>query len=106
MTITQTHHVRKNSKAFRKPSHIFVWQKGEGIIENLMNRRCRPHTVWRKLITAKLADLGLPADVRLSWSQKCGCSCGCSPGFRLTREGRPFRHLTPDGVTDIHLTVE
>jgi hypothetical protein len=22
--------------------------------------------------------------IKASWSQNCGCSCGCSPGFRLT----------------------
>ena len=27
-----------------------------------------------------------PEDIKAAWSHKCGCSCGCSPGFKVRRK--------------------
>jgi hypothetical protein len=80
-----------------KKARVYVWPEGESIIENLQNRRTRPHTVYRKeVIPGVLAALGLPADTRVKWSQYAGCSCPCSPGFVI--DGAHGR--------DVHVTVE
>lgn len=63
-------------------TRVYVWTEGETIIENLQNRRQRPHTIYKKeLIPVVLWRMGLPADTKVRWSQKAGCGCGCSPGF-------------------------
>ena len=84
----------------------YVWPKGETVMENLQNRRIRPVDAYREAVNEVLQTLakGMPAwqaklvlDKKPRWSQKAGCSCGCSPGFLLSE------HL-PDG--DIHIEVE
>lgn len=71
----------------RRTAHCYIFPVGEGIIGNLMNRRSRPHLEWKKLMPEILEKAGLSAEeiksIKPSWSQKCGCSCGCSPGFKL-----------------------
>lgn len=63
-------------------TRIYVHPERETVLENLENRRNRPWQEWRKsAVPVALAALGLPSDTRVSWSQKAGCSCGCSPGF-------------------------
>lgn len=59
----------------------------ETIVENLFNRHYRPKKALRELLPEVFAKAGVHPDaihacVRQSrWSQKAGCSCGCSPGF-------------------------
>jgi len=40
----------------------------------------------REIAQTTLCALGFE-DVKASWSQKAGCSCGCSPGFVLRGPG-------------------
>ena len=66
----------------QKPSHIYVWAKGETLIENLENRKCRPYMIYKKEIMPEvLRQMGLDSFTKVRWSQKAGCSCGCSPAF-------------------------
>ena len=71
----------------RATAHCYIFPTGEGILDNLMNRRNRPYTEWKKLMPEILKKAGLsPKEIKQikpSWSQKCGCGCGCSPGFKL-----------------------
>jgi hypothetical protein len=62
---------------------VYLHPAGETILENFTSgRRTRPYTTFRKeLMPEVLVRLGLPADTKISWSRKAGCSCGCSPGF-------------------------
>ncbi len=47
----------------------------------------KPHLVFRKeVIPEVLKRMGCP-DAKVSWSQKAGCSCGCSPGFIVKHPG-------------------
>lgn len=71
-------------------TRIFIFEKGEGILENLMKRHSRPYEEYKKevlpLVKAWLAanrpDVNeLEIGRHVGWSQKAGCSCGCSPGF-------------------------
>jgi hypothetical protein len=64
--------------------HVFVEEGTETMLDNLMNRGSRPVEQWRVLATRTMRELGLDpqeAYLKLRWSQKAGCSCGCSPGF-------------------------
>lgn len=71
--------------------------KAEDVVEQMINRRRRPYTEYRKQVMPKvLKELGYPADTKYRWSQRCGCDCGCSPGFIL-KEGWD---------EDIYVTVE
>lgn len=75
--------------ARQKTAHCYFFLTGESIVENLQNRRNRPHKEYKKLLSevfskTQFADLWKAGHIKASWSQKCGCSCGCSPGFRLT----------------------
>lgn len=76
----------------REPAVVYFWPKGETLMENLDNRRRRPFNEYRKLkdevVSAVTATGGLEAwqltglrDSKWRWSQRAGCSCGCSPGF-------------------------
>jgi hypothetical protein len=70
------------SEEMDKKARIYIFPEGEGIYENLMNRCQRPHTTYRKeVIPSVLAEMGLPANTKVRWSQYAGCSCPCSPGF-------------------------
>lgn len=61
-------------------TRVYIFVKGETVLENLQNRRHRPVTVYKKEIIPQL-KAHFPDGVKFSWSQKAGCSCGCSPGF-------------------------
>lgn len=74
----------RDHKYRNRATRLYVWIKDETIWENLQNRRVRPYTVWRKeIVPTVLQALELPADTKVRWSRKAGCSCGCSPGFIL-----------------------
>ena len=42
--------------------------------------------IVQKILSARGAAMGIPADVKVTFSQKAGCSCGCSPGFVLDHQ--------------------
>jgi hypothetical protein len=51
------------------------------VLEDLANRKRRPHHIWRPRVAEALSRIGIQFGY-LSWSQKAGCSmCPCSPGF-------------------------
>jgi hypothetical protein len=84
-------------REYSKQTRIYVWPQGETIMENLMNRKQREHTVYKKeVIPGVLEAMGLPADTKVRWSQYAGCSCPCSPGFVVDGHSRH----------DVHVTVE
>lgn len=63
-------------------SRVYVWPQGESLIDNLMNRRSRPINDFRSVASRALSGMGVDlAKIEMKWSQKAGCSCGCSPGF-------------------------
>jgi hypothetical protein len=50
------------------------------VLEDLENRFRRPAQVYRPHVEDALARIGVD-HAGLRWSQRAGCSCGCSPGF-------------------------
>lgn len=69
-------------RARNRKARVYIFPKGETVLDNLTNRWARPATVYKKeVIPHVLTAMGLAADTKVRWSQKAGCSCGCSPGF-------------------------
>jgi len=71
-------------REFDAKPRLYISVDSESMAENFAFRFDRPVAEYRKLLPQILAALGLPADTKAAWSQKAGCSCGCSPGFILT----------------------
>jgi hypothetical protein len=80
---------RIDSSERQKTARCYFFPKGESIIENLQNRRSRPHKEYRKLLPEVFKSddvinkLWKDGHIKASWSQYAGCSCGCSSGFIL-----------------------
>lgn len=73
---------KRATKEKHRSAQIHIFLSGEKLIDNLMNRRQRPYTMYRKeLIPQILKEMKLPANTKVFWRQNAGCSCGCSPGF-------------------------
>lgn len=81
---------------------IHIWQRGETVFENLVNRRCRPYTTYRKEILPLLVkQYPMLAEFRISWSQRAGCSCPCSPGFIVLPKKGEWRRWRSDLCVEI-----
>lgn len=88
---------KPNAHEYFHRARVYVDLDGESVLENMQNRRERPYNVYKTEVLPTLFRLlGIPAATKLSWSQKAGCSCPCSPGFIDNNEVLPF---------DIHVTV-
>lgn len=73
---------RPNRDSRRSKTRIYVWAEKESVLENLANRRSRPHQLYKKHVMAEILErANLPVVTKVRWSQTAGCSCGCSPGF-------------------------
>ncbi|MFA5999854.1 MAG: hypothetical protein WC783_02645 [Candidatus Paceibacterota bacterium] len=66
-----------------KSSTVYFFPKGENLVENLRNREYRPNKIYSKFLPFVFKQIGLPYPKKISWSQVAGCSCGCSPGFKI-----------------------
>lgn len=64
-----------------KRTIVYFGHKGESIMENLIARRFRPRDLYATYLPEVAEKLGLARTAKFRWSQKAGCSCGCSPGF-------------------------
>ena len=87
---------RGRRQFYNQETHIHVGITNENVLENLINRRQRPYTTWKKELLPLVAKLifeetGLIMGSSISWNQRLGCSCPCSPGFKTSlydEEGR------------------
>lgn len=73
-----------NTKGHRaRTTKLYVFPEGETLLENLYNRKHRPISVYRKAAKKALEKItaGTEREIKLRWSQRCGCTCPCSPGF-------------------------
>lgn len=86
-------------------SKMYIWPENETVFENLMNRRQRPVTFYKKeiipvileRIKTEFPDYSISTDPKKwGWRQKCGCTCPCSPGFINIQSGAPY---------DIHVQI-
>lgn len=96
---------QKNDELWHK-TRVYIFIDGENIMENLAKRRMRPYNVWKKevlpLVLKKLNLEGWKA----SWSQKAGCSCGCSPGFFLYKESKDKKYREYHQGRNIFVHIE
>lgn len=98
--VTKRSVTHERGRPFRpQKSKIYISVSGESVIQNLMNRRQRPYTSYKKeLMPEILEKCNLPKDTKVSWSQKAGCACGCSPGF-IIQDG-PWGNMFFVSVTE------
>lgn len=106
---------KRSGEPNRENPKIYFWPKGEGVMDNLINRRNRPYEAWKELIPEviemlKESDpeayeyLSNPV-IKWGWSKNCGCSmCPCSPGFIGTDPSRSYSKFYPRPYT-LHVTV-
>ena len=82
-------------------TRVYIWPEGETILENFANRRSRPINEYRSVLRQAFAQEGIDASkLEYRWSQKAGCSCGCSPGFIIDGWSEKLSH------NDVHVTVK
>jgi hypothetical protein len=91
-------------KEWNSGTRIYVSEVGESVFENLENRFGRPVKEYRAAVLEALKSIGI-TDHKVSWSQKAGCSCGCSPGFILRVKEGVVRHVAEDGFTPVDIYV-
>jgi len=94
---------RPSTMTFRelsKTTRVYFFPKDENFLDNLVNRKHRPHQIWRKMLPGVLAQLGI-SGAKAKWSQKAGCRCPCSPGFILDVSVNDGDH----NRVDIYVTV-
>lgn len=82
-------------REYNSKPRVYVSPKGETVLENFAKRTERPITTYRHAAKQALKELGIEGQLR--WSQKAGCSCGCSPGFVLSTD--------EDGRFDIFVEI-
>lgn len=92
---------RDKNQFLNRQTNVYVHIKNEDITDEMMNRRTRPYTQWKKNLMPLAAKLifeetGLIMSSEISWSQKLGCSCPCSPGFKtsMKHNGNPAEAYT------------
>lgn len=77
------------------------------VLEDLENRRRRPHSVWRKAVRELFAESGIPFDLSvMGWTQFAGCACGCSPGFVIERQTVAEHGIAPWTAFDVYVTLK
>ena len=88
----------------KKPrnSRIHVFHKGVGpeSLFGIANRARwnHPADLYRQVVVPEaLKALNLPLSTPIRWSQKAGCSCGCSPGFIVSDN---------EGHKEVFVTIE
>ena len=87
-------------REYNAKPRIHFFPEGESIFQNLCFRHDRPYEIYRQFLPRVLEALGLPPDTSCRWSQKAGCSCGCSPGFIVQYDGVVHKdaYVTVKGV--------
>jgi len=63
-----------------KKMRIYLFPQNETVWENLKNRRNRDRNLWKKIALQVMEKYGY-SNPKMTFSQKAGCGCGCSPGF-------------------------
>jgi len=68
--------------SYHSRPRVYVHVAGDTVLADFACRFDRPHKVYRTFLPAILAAIGADG-AKANWSQKAGCSCGCSPAFIL-----------------------
>lgn len=98
-------YMSERQSTYNSKPRLYVWVDGENILENFANRFDRPQKLYRSMLPEIFKALDLEP-VKASWSQKAGCSCGCSPGFILDiNQDYGYSGAGQERV-DYHVTLE
>lgn len=115
----QINHVResevekKMSRFGSTKTRIYFFVDTDGPATDLFSgtRFNKPHKSYRSMLPEVFKQLGYGTEaikqmiLSCSWSQKAGCSCGCSPGFVMkNREHTSGTDIFVDIVADIVAT--
>lgn len=84
---TMVRSLERTPKSYNSHPRLHVSIKDETMIKNLENRHSRPYELYRPLLPEILKRAHLDETMKVKWSQRAGCSCGCSPGFILMCDG-------------------
>lgn len=107
-------------EVYDRSTRVYVSVEGESVMENFMvNRRNHDPKTLKPLVAEAVQAFvddnalciidraanssSIIEEVKLNWAQKCGCSCGCSPGFNLSGRIVEKQH---GAVYDLHVTYE
>ena len=87
----QEYYSQRKGEPFRDSNKAYIWISRESVLDNLVNRRSRPHKFYQENIlpqileevNKKYPEYGISTNAKdWGWRSKCGCSmCPCSPGF-------------------------
>lgn len=101
--VSRDGYTSRKGEPFKSKNKIYLWILGETLSENLVNRRNRPYTEYKKDVIPKIMkylEKNKPEyfqevkDTKWGWRQHCGCSmCCCSPGFVSDNDGMINIHV-------------
>ena len=87
----QEYYSDRKGEPFRDFNKAYIWISSESVLDNLVNRRSRPHKFYQENILPQILEevnkqypeYGISTNAKdWGWRQKCGCKmCPCSPGF-------------------------
>ncbi len=90
----------RRGTSHKSDSHMYIFPKGESLLENIYNRRNRPYQMYKKEVIPLVLgymEYHYPEiyskfrHTEWRWSKNCGCtSCPCSPGFHGRSIGLPY----------------
>jgi hypothetical protein len=80
-----------------KKMRVYLFRKRETVWQNLKNRRNRDRSLWRKMTLQIMEKFGYD-NVEMTFSQKAGCQCGCSPGFIVNKKNGKELFITYNQV--------
>jgi len=91
-----THEQNRGGEPKLYHDKIYIWIKGQNVLENLIGRGHEPYKLYKKFVIPKVMEMikeqhpdkyELLKDVKWGWNKHCGCSmCPCSPGFISDRK--------------------
>jgi hypothetical protein len=102
LVIIKSLEVRLSNDKKSHNSRVYVFHEGVGpsAMFGIANgaRWSHPSALYRKFVLPRVRkEMNLGSEVSIRWSQKAGCSCGCSPGF-IVNDGY--------GCQNVFVTVE
>jgi hypothetical protein len=77
-----TKHIFRRINGRRSTGHAYFFPAGKPVIDLSGRIADKPVAEYRKLLDNILTQEGITY-TKMNWSRTCGCSCGCSPGFRV-----------------------
>lgn len=79
---------RDDVREYNAKARMYFHHVGESILDNLVNRGCRPTDLYRDVMPEIIRLAELHPDTKVVWSRTAGCGCGCSPGFIVKDHSR------------------